>query len=204
MSSKHLTDNFSSSSSESSSPLSSPTRSTPPSLPRGRRPQIGIEPSTLIGKKLKLVHRSHRHPTVSLHFTDNTSFQILVDGYDPVHRGVPKEIEMDPELEPIFNHPGGKCKVDLTILNATVITLADKAFELGAKESRWDQDHAGIALKFAEDQKWHCVWATMAEYDDHARGNSRCVFRSYNDVYLATLQRPKNRRHGRKLSGGGH
>ncbi|KAL6310351.1 major facilitator superfamily domain-containing protein [Sparassis latifolia] len=142
--------------------------------------------------------------TDRLHFTDNTSFQILVDGYDPVHRGVPKEIEMDPELEPIFNHPGGKCKVDLTILNATVITLADKAFELGAKESRWDQDHAGIALKFAEDQKWHCVWATMAEYDDHARGNSRCVFRSYNDVYLATLQRPKNRRHGRKLSGGGH
>jgi hypothetical protein len=41
-----------------------------------------------------------------------------------------------------------------------------------------------LALKFAEEPGWHCVWATMAEYDGDF---GPCTFRSFEDVYLAEL-----------------
>ncbi|KAI0930284.1 hypothetical protein AcV5_007041 [Taiwanofungus camphoratus] len=167
-----------------------------PTKPHGPD-EIGVDPSQLIGKVLKRVRRSPNHPNVTLHFADDTAFQILVDGYDPVHRGIPKQIEVDPDLEPLFNHQGREAEVNLTICNAAVVTLADKAFELGKKESRWDQRHSGIALKFKEENRWHCVWATLAEYDDHGRTN--CVFRSYHDVYLDAVHRsPRKRRQTKK------
>ena len=52
-------------------------------------------------------------------------------------------------------------------------------------QQRWDQDHIGLAFKFGEDKIWHCVWATLAEYDDQL---GTCVFRSYHDVYLEQVQ----------------
>lgn len=146
---------------------------------------VGVDPAQLIGKALKGVRRSHNHPNVTLQFTDNTAFQILVDGYDPRHRGVPKYIETDPDLEPIFNHPDDLRDGPLTICNAARITLADKAFDLNGRGSRWDQTHCGIALKFKEDGRWHCIWAMLAEYEHH--GQMNCIFRSYHDVYLAAL-----------------
>jgi len=93
---------------------------------------------------------------------------------------------MDPDLEPIFNHPDGECEVDLTISNAAIVTLTDKAYALRGRESRWDQHHSAIAFKFEEDNRWHCVWATLAEYS--GRGRTSCVFRTYNDVYLDVVR----------------
>ncbi|KAH9949557.1 hypothetical protein B0H21DRAFT_99485 [Amylocystis lapponica] len=179
------------------SPSSSSSSSLSWSTPNSRPPQtLGINPSQLVGKVLKLVRRSPTHPNVTLHFSDNTTFQILVDGYDPVHRGIPKEIEMDPDLEPIFNHPEGQCAVDLTISKAAIVTLTDKAFVLGERESRWDQYHSAIAFKFEEENRWHCVWATLAEYN--GRGRTDCVFRTYHDVYLDTPHRaPRKRKPGK-------
>src|ERR1700722_95200 len=72
-----------------------------PSKMSGRRPSrglnaVGIDPADLVGKVLTRVRRSPPHPTLTLDFSDNTTFQILVDGYDPVHRGIPKELVTDP------------------------------------------------------------------------------------------------------------
>jgi len=175
----------------SSSPPPTPSRRAFPSSPTKSHHAAapGVDPSQLIGKTLKSVRRSRTHPNVTLHFTDNTAFQILVDGYDPRHRGIPKTIEMDPDLEPLLTGPGDTREVRFTISNAAQVTLADKAFDMGGRGSRWDQTHCGIALKFKEDNRWHCVWATLTEYDDLERTN--CTFRSYHDVYLEQLQHDK-------------
>ncbi|GBE81085.1 hypothetical protein SCP_0308100 [Sparassis crispa] len=160
--------------------------SSPVNTPKPR--EIGVNPSELVGKVLKHVQRSRNHPSVTLHFTDNTVYQILVDGYNPVHRGLPKDLEMDSGLEPILNPADGRCDVNLTLTNATVITMVDKAFQLGERESQWDQQHSALALRFAEDNQWHCVWATLMDWERDESGESRCVFRSYHDVYVNTFQ----------------
>jgi hypothetical protein len=109
---------------------------------------------------------------------------------------------MDPSLDLIFNPPTGQLLVDLTIVDCATITLMDKAHDTrvelqGPRDEQWDQHHIGVAFKFLEDivdgggKGWHCVWATLAEYDGE-RGEA-CVFRSYDDVYLDTLQRSPSR-----------
>lgn len=177
--------------SPSEAPASYTVRQIPSPGKSGSGADIGVDPSQLIGKVLRRVRRSRTHPNVTLYFSDRTAFQIRVVGYDPQHRGIPKEIETDHALEPIFNHPAGECGVALTVANAAIITLADKAFALGERESRWDQQHSGVALKFREDGRWHCVWATLEEYSGAEK--RACVFRSYHDVYLDVLDRPPQR-----------
>lgn len=211
--------------SSTTSSTSSQTPSLPVKAPR-RRPDtlrlipVGIDPSgkssphtsvahlihptlhpAIVGKTLTRIRRSAKHPTLTLDFSDKSTFQVLVDGYDPVHRGVPKGLEMDPSLDHIFNPPNGELRVNLVVADCALITLTDKAFEqkgplpnatgLG-KELQWDQNHLGVAFKFADQERdsslarWHCVWAKMEEHDEALGG---CVFRSYDDVYLERLQR---------------
>ena len=50
-----------------------------------RLDSVGADPSILTGKVLTKIHRSARHPSMQLHFSDDTTYQILVDGYDPAH-----------------------------------------------------------------------------------------------------------------------
>jgi len=177
--------------------------STPPPSPtkvrRRPEPAVGVDPRDLVGKTLTRVQRSPNHPALTLDFSDNTAYRLLVDGYNPGH-GVPKELEMDDTLDNIFNPPNGQLSVALPIIGCTSITLSDKAFQ---KESRWDQNHLGIAFKFGggASARWHCVWATLQERDE----KDRCIFRSYNDVYLACLQRASPRKifHRKQNSSGG-
>lgn len=68
-------------------PLPSPSRSRCRPVPL-RLQSLGVDPSLLVGKVLRKLSRSSKHPTLTLDFSDNTTFQILVDGYDPVHRCV--------------------------------------------------------------------------------------------------------------------
>ncbi|KAI0358460.1 hypothetical protein OH77DRAFT_1183708 [Trametes cingulata] len=196
-------------------PPSSPA-SLAPSSPRsyrsktsqGQRPQqqphardvpargeagLGIDPSTLIGKTLTCVRRSRAHPSVTLHFADGASFQVRVVGYDPHFRGVPKTLESD---SPVLNPLSGAVDVRLTVKHAAMITLADKAFQVqpgrgagrDARESRWTQRHAAFAIKFVEEGGWHCIWATLAEYDE--KDVETCVFRNFADVYVDSLHPP--------------
>ncbi|OAX41070.1 hypothetical protein K503DRAFT_736344 [Rhizopogon vinicolor AM-OR11-026] len=182
-------------SSPSSSDLSSSLCTTPPpSSSKSRRPlrprSIGVDPSLLVGKVLMRLSRSLKHPTLTLDFSDNTTFQVLVDGYDPVHRGLPKELEMDSSLEQLLGTPTGQALVERTIEDCALITLSDKAFESKERDQRWDQDHIGLAFRFSEDRKWHCVWVTLTDHD-----GDTCVFRSYGDVYVDQLHRsPRKRR----------
>lgn len=137
---------------------------------------------------MKKARRSCNHPALTLDFSDNTTFQILVDGYDPVHRGISKALEMDSSLDDLFT--SGQ-PINLPIVDCALITLSDKAFERkpahNPREAQWDQKHLGVAFKFAEaDARWHCVWATL---EDHDAQLGTCVFRSYDDVYLDRLQR---------------
>ncbi|KII92160.1 hypothetical protein PLICRDRAFT_463139 [Plicaturopsis crispa FD-325 SS-3] len=194
---------FSDSASDYSSASSHDSSSQPPSPTKARRRpaalrlnSIGVDPDEVIGKTLTRVRRSAKHPTLTLDFSDNTTFQVLIDGYDPTHPGVPKELEMDSWLDPVFNPPSGQATVDLTIVDCAYITLSDKAFLRKQTESaaEWDQSHSGVAFKF-QDGHWHCVWATLAEY---AERQGPCVFRSYDDVYLDKLQRSPRKPHPRK------
>jgi hypothetical protein len=107
----------------------------------------GVAPAEMIGKVLKSIRVSHMHPTVTLHFKDQTSFQICVRGYDPTHPGMPRTIETSPELEPLLASEGA---LNYTVINATVITMMDHAFQFGKRESAWQQRHARVAFKFQE------------------------------------------------------
>lgn len=68
------------------------TSSPPPSPMKSRRrpvplrlESVGVDPSTLVGKVLTNIRRSSRHPSMQLRFSDDTTYQILVDGYNPTH-----------------------------------------------------------------------------------------------------------------------
>jgi len=121
---------------------------------------------------------------------------------------------MDPSLHLIFNPPSGQQLVDLTIVDCATITLMDKAHDTrvelqGPRDEQWDQLHIGVAFKFLEQtgdgKGWHCVWATLAEYDrERGEGDSACVFRSYDDVYLDTLQRSPKKKNPRKKNSRNH
>lgn len=126
-------------------------------------------------------------------FTDNTTFQVRVDGYDPVHRGVPKALETNEQFERLLN---SNTPLDLVIANCALITLTDKAFQrkqtADQQMHQWNQPHIGIAFKFAEtNAKWHCVWARLEDFDTDL---GQCVFRSYDDVYLDRVQRSPRKR----------
>ncbi|KAI0663498.1 hypothetical protein C8Q70DRAFT_950301 [Cubamyces menziesii] len=153
---------------------------------------FGIDPATLIGRTLTRVHRSRAHPSLTLHFADGGAVQVRVVGYDPQFRGVPKTLESDSH---VLNPASGATDVRLTVKHAAMITLADKAFQVqgtiqGAgkppRESRWTQKHAAFAVKFVEEGGWHCIWATLAEYDE--KNKETCVFRNFADVYVDSLQ----------------
>ncbi|KAF7315444.1 hypothetical protein MIND_00059300 [Mycena indigotica] len=174
------------------------TRPRPPSL---RLDHLGLDPSSLVGRVLKTIKHSEKHPSLTLHFLDGTRIQIMVDGYSPAHPGVPKELEMSPSFRALFNAGDS---VDLTVTDCALITLSDKAFALESND-QWDQRHLGVAFKFSAasgsldglPDPWHCVWATLEEHDQHGS----CIFRTYEDVYLEELQRsPRKARH-RKQSG---
>ncbi|KAJ6587152.1 hypothetical protein DFH09DRAFT_247467 [Mycena vulgaris] len=184
---------------------SSPSSSSPPTSPVSRpRPpplrldHLGINPADLVGKVLKSVRRSTTHPSLTLAFADGARVQIMVDGYDPVHKGVPKNLEMDPSLDALF----AGAAVDLTVADCALITLSDKAFaRRGPGDEQWDQHHLGVAFKFAAADAeggggWHCVWAIL---QDHDAATGECVFRTYDDVYLEHIQRsPRKPKHRRK------
>ena len=182
-----------------------PTDSPPsPTKPRRRPPPLfGSDPSDLIGRVLTSVKKSPNHPTLTLDFSDNTTFQILVDGYNPHpdYQGISKILEMDYASDAIFNPPGGVLHTDLTIRDCAMIHLSDRAFD---STQQWDQSHQGIVFKFGGENSWHCVWAALAEYDET---DGRCIFRSYNDVYLESLQRsprsPRKRQPRKKSFGSG-
>jgi len=167
------------------------------STPRRSREQprpdsIGVNPDQIVGKVLVYIRRSPAHPAVTLHFADNTTYQVRVYGYDPIHRGIPKELETNSVLLPLFKPPAGQMDVHLTVTHARMVSLKDTAHQWSEKaESRWNVEHVAFALKFAEEPGWHCVWATMAEYDGDF---GPCTFRSFDDVYLAEL-RPPTRKH---------
>lgn len=148
-------DRSSSSSTSNTSDLPFPTTLAPPSpTKRVRAPpdslrlqSIGIDPTELIGKVLTRIRRSSTHPNLTLDFADKTSYQIRVDGYDPIHRGVPKELEISPSFGDILG-PGDVGQ--LTIANCTLVKMTDKAFRLDTKkqsgglrreefEDKWDQ-----------------------------------------------------------------
>ncbi|OCB86871.1 hypothetical protein A7U60_g6044 [Sanghuangporus baumii] len=178
---------------------SSSSNGTPKKLrPRARSspqpvPTHGIDPKILVGKVLTHIRRSPDHPTVTLSFADGTTYQILVDGYDPRNTSGRKPessstsrsciLEMDEVLLRMLEVPG-RHVVDREITDCAHIRLADKAYERREWEQSWTQSHVAVAFKFAGESRWHCIWAMRAEYDE--RG---CIFRAFDDVYLQVLDR---------------
>ncbi|KZV85855.1 hypothetical protein EXIGLDRAFT_725429 [Exidia glandulosa HHB12029] len=175
-------------------------RNRPPSLRLHDNPD-GIDPSTIVGKVLKRVHRGAAHPNLTLVFADDSVVQVKIEGYHPNARGLSKELEMDSSLDD-FLASSAASTVDLLILDCALVRLTDKAFERSdsdaSNDSRWSQDHLGLAFKFeGMPHRWYSVWATMQDFDD----DGICRFRSYDDVFLSPVaQTPRRPRHARKNS----
>ncbi|KAJ2931214.1 hypothetical protein H1R20_g5791, partial [Candolleomyces eurysporus] len=171
----------------------------PPASPSRRRTSpethhAGIKPSDIIGKVVKRVRKSSTHPAFTIDFADDTAVQIRVEGYDPQHPGLPKTLETDAYLQELMSSDKA---FDCAILGCSYVTLSDKAFERRRRDGEdilqhWDQQHVGLALKFADGQsakaRWHCIWAAKQEHDQEDGG---CIFRSYEDVYLDYLCRTR-------------
>jgi len=131
-----------------------------------------------------------------LSFSDKSSYQIRVDGYNPQYKtGITKEIEFSQRCAEVFPARGGSSKVQLTVDQCAAITMKDKAFDTRERETFWEQSHQGIALKFKERDGWHCVWAMLTECEDEGK----VVFRNFDDVYLARSTSPVQK-HRRKNS----
>ncbi|KAH7904175.1 hypothetical protein BJ138DRAFT_1107053 [Hygrophoropsis aurantiaca] len=136
----------------------SPKHASPPRrrpLPQTLRLHpLGIDPAELIGKRLRRLGVSGRHPVLTLEVGGGDEagtgegevrevYQVRVDGYDPVHRGIPKALEMDPALHallhthsPSLPHANAtSCLVNRTIADCALITLTDKAFSTRADKA---------------------------------------------------------------------
>ncbi|KAJ7496016.1 hypothetical protein B0H11DRAFT_880855 [Mycena galericulata] len=171
--------------------------SSPPSRPSRHQPRRARRQDTHLRPSLGRAPRPHPR------LCRRRACQICVDGYDPVHRGLPKALEMDPALSDLFAAEGGR---GLRVADCALITLEDKAFAIkpndAAPEDRWDQRHLGVAFKFDTSgvgDGWHCVWAIL---QDHDAATGECVFRTYDDVYLEHLgQRSPRKARRRKGSG---
>ncbi|KAI0320915.1 hypothetical protein OF83DRAFT_466371 [Amylostereum chailletii] len=188
------------SSGSSASYLSSPA--LPSTNPR-RKPTpirlqpIGVDPADIVGKVITRIRPSLTHPAVTLDFDDNSTYQVRVDGYDPVYRGIPKALEMNTLLRPLFQPTHGMSQVHLTVADCRLVSLKDVAHQRNdGGESRWSVEHLALAFKFEEQPGWHCCWAIMTEYDGE---NGPCTFRSFDDVYLDQMPRSP-RKHRRKQS----
>ena len=108
---------------------------------------IGISPCDMTGKMLRSIRPSESHPALTLQFSDNTTYQVRVDGYNPSYPGLPKQIEMSPGLQDLLKRSSEQ-DLNLTVLKATIINLEDRGYQGGRDESSWMKRHAGIALQF--------------------------------------------------------
>ncbi|KAJ4476964.1 hypothetical protein C8J55DRAFT_516254 [Lentinula edodes] len=184
----------------STSSASSPSKRRFRLSPLTRRDPVGIDPDELIGKKLIRISRSSVHPSLTLDFDDHTSAQVLVDGYSPRWKGIPKALEMDEAFQRLTST--GFVGLDtLEIVDCAMIKLCDKAFQRKQNDDHnstmWDQEHAAIAFKFSgENPHWHCVWAVLAEYNE----DRTCTFRSFEDVFLNYLQRSPRKQSRKNLN----
>ena len=158
-----------------------------------------VDPVSLVGKTLVQVRRSPNHPSITLHFSDKTSYQIRVDGYNPQFPGLNKVLEMNAQSQGVFPEGGGQTDVRLTVDRCASIRMRDKAFDArSSKETSWDQGHFGLVFKFKERDGWHCLWAMLADNDS---STGMCVFRSFEDVYIAQAPaRPFNKGHNKRRS----
>ncbi|TFY74155.1 hypothetical protein EWM64_g9857 [Hericium alpestre] len=113
--------------SSSQSHLSTP----PPTPPRPVRKQphqirlqpIGVDPNCIVGKVLTCVRRSPIHPSISLDFADDTTYQLRVDGYSPTYPGIPREFEMNSAMYPLLHAEGGRADVRLTVSHCRFVSL---------------------------------------------------------------------------------
>lgn len=190
---------LSSVSNSNSSPFTTPPSSLPPSPTKRQRQSNlrldhapdAIGPSALVGKTLVSVRRSLTHPNVVLQFSDKSSFQVKVDGYNPQFPGLQKEIELSDRCAEVFPARGGSSATELTIDHCASISMRDKSFDgRGNKPTSWEQTHQGLAFKFAQRDGWHCLWAMLSECEP--QGN--CIFRSFEDVYIARSAPQKHKK----------
>ena len=90
---------------------------------------IGVDPDQIVVMCLSVSDAPLPIPAVILHFADNTTYQIRVNGYDLVHWGIPKELEMNLVLLPLFKPPGGQINVHLMVTHAHTVELKDTAYQ---------------------------------------------------------------------------
>jgi hypothetical protein len=166
-------------------------------------------PSILRGKTLHSVRHSATHPSISLSFTDGTSYEIRAQNYSPSSSSptvwsLLQTPAPDATIEQAFAPSNGTTiDVSLEVLDCTYITMSDKAsrIEPTQGEIKWDQSHVALAFKFQprppsdamvldsipeNKPRWHCFWVTREEYSEAKSftGFQDCVHRSYDDVYL--------------------
>ncbi|KAL1742288.1 hypothetical protein HDZ31DRAFT_43592 [Schizophyllum fasciatum] len=190
-----------------------------------------VEPSTVQGKTLVNIRRSPHHPCLTLYFDDESSYQILVDGYQANGQGTHKFLELNANLEALLADtaahlpaPIERCAysqlVDVAFCIdeakcATAATATGRRPSLStAPRQTWDQTHTALAFKLAG--RLHIVSAQMEErvaertpyredrdFDPTivAFVENQCTFRNYCDVYLTEGPRGGTRSLGRARGG---
>ena len=160
----------------------------------------GIDPQQIVGKTLRRIQRGSSHPNLTLHFDDDSSYQVKIEGYRPGSGGLSKELEVDASLDSVLD-PSGTTQLNNVVLDCAFIRLRDKAFERhdsdASRDSQWDQSHLGLAFKLeGMPNRWYTVWATMVDRDE----DGECKLLSYDDVFLSESAPRRFIRHGRKKS----
>ena len=208
----------------------SPSSSRPPNLRKrtqSRPFSRGIDPSVLNGCVLTRIVRSRTHPAVSLYTEDGRSFQVRVDGYDPAHAGLPREIECNAALAPLFGpaspstpisattprsdsfptHSRSKSggwkwndagnAVRLTVQAARYISMKDAALSRDAVGQELRWSVEHLALAFKFVEK--DGWhCCWASMAERDASSGQTAYRTFDDVYVEEVPRsPRKKRNAR-------
>ncbi|KAL1689807.1 hypothetical protein GGG16DRAFT_126170 [Schizophyllum commune] len=190
-----------------------------------------VEASSIEGKTLVNIRRSPNHPCLTLYFDDESSYQVLVDGYQANGQGTHKFLELNAHLEALLADtaahlpaPIERCAYSQLVDVAFCIDeakCASAATTLGRRPSistaprqTWDQKHTALAFKLGG--RLHIVSAQMEErvaektpyredkdFDPTvvAYVENQCTFRNYCDVYLKAVTHTQTRSLGRARGG---
>ena len=101
----------------------------------------------MVGKVLKSIR--HSHPISTLHFTGRTAYQIRIDGYNPSHPGVPKQLETDMDFSSLLASEQA-ADLNWTITKAGIFKMPDKRFsQFDKRRASWHLDRAALAFQRA-------------------------------------------------------
>ena len=74
-----------------------------------------------------------------------------IDGYSPAHPGVPKQLEINMDLETLLASGRAEDGLNWTVSRARIFKMSDKGFsQLDKRETSWHLKHTALAFECEE------------------------------------------------------